>query len=75
VDVEVRSVAGEVPLFPVVNKADLADQAAYGDTDMAFMARSLRCGFLKTSAKTGEGVQDAFLRLARIVADRQLGLG
>lgn len=71
----VRSVAGEVPLFLVVNKADLADQAEYGDTDMAFMARSLRCGFLKTSAKTGENVEEAFLRISRIVAERQLRLG
>lgn len=68
----VRSVAGEVPLVLVLNKADLAEQAAFGDTDMAFMARNLKCGYLRTSARTGENVEEAFLRLARVVAGHQL---
>jgi hypothetical protein len=58
-----RSAAGDVPSIVALNKADLADQWALTAADSS---KLITGGFhtLKTSAKTGSGVEDAFLWLA-----------
>jgi len=58
-----RSAAGEVPSMVALNKADLADQWILGQGDEAALAA--RGHLLKTSAKTGAGVEAAFAWLAR----------
>src|SRR5881296_801624 len=54
----VESVAGKVPVMLVANKAELAD--AFG------------CTYLLTSAKNGQNVEDAFLRLATEIATARM---
>jgi small GTP-binding protein len=58
-----RSAAGDVPAIVALNKCDLQDQWVVGATDTS---KLIAGGFhvLKTSAKTGEGVEDAFRWLA-----------
>jgi len=58
-----REVMGDVPFTLVVNKADLADQ---WEIDTAVVDKLAEEGWdvLPTSAKSGEGVEDAFTRLA-----------
>jgi len=58
-----RSAAGEVPSVVAMNKADLKDQWTFTSADSA---KLIGAGFhlLMTSAKTGEGVEDAFRILA-----------
>jgi len=58
-----RAAAGEVPSIVALNKADLKDQWLLSSADNAKLIAN---GFhtLTTSAKTGEGVEDAFRWLA-----------
>lgn len=58
-----RSAAGDVPSIVALNKADLKEQWLLGAADTAKLITS---GFhvLTTSAKTGEGVEDAFRLIA-----------
>ncbi len=57
---------GKLPLLVVANKYDLTDDWDVVDADLEALAED-SCGLLKTSAKTGEGVEDAFITLARHV--------
>jgi small GTP-binding protein len=58
-----RSAAGDVPSIVAINKADLKDQWLVTPADTAKLIAN---GFhtLTTSAKSGEGVEDAFRLLA-----------
>ncbi len=68
----VESVAGKVPVVLVANKADLTAEAQFGAVDLAEMADALGCTYLLTSAKNGQNVEDAFLRLATQIATARL---
>jgi len=58
-----RSAAGDVPSIVAINKADLKDQWVITPADTA---KLITKGFhtITTSAKTGEGVEDAFKWIA-----------
>jgi len=62
----VRQVEGDQPIEILINKADLADKWEIGDPELAKLEENGR-RIRKTSARTGEGVEDAFLALARSV--------
>ena len=59
-----RSAAGDVPSIVAFNKYDLKDQWLVSQTDAA---KLIKGGFrmMTTSAKTGEGVEETFLALAK----------
>ena len=62
----VREQAGEIPFIFLVNKADLAAEWEISKADLeALTARGWR--ILRTSAKTGEGVEDAFAQVAEVM--------
>ncbi len=58
------AVVGRVPVVLVINKADLESQ---WEVDARALVRMAEEGWpiIRTSAKTGTGVEEAFLRLAR----------
>jgi small GTP-binding protein len=60
---------GKVPFVLALNKVDVADQ---WQVDQASLEQVGQAGWkiVRTSAKTGEGVEDAFLILARAMASR-----
>jgi signal recognition particle receptor subunit beta len=60
---QVRRDVGPLPYVLVLNKADLPDQWSVEDTDLGVGAPG-QIDVLRTSAKTGEGVGDAFVKLA-----------
>jgi len=63
-----EGVVGQVPFILVLNKADLADEWRVDDRALWKMAED-GWSVIKTSAKTGAGVEDAFVKLAqRMVA-------
>lgn len=68
----VERTAGPVPRVVAVNKADLAERAAFSRADVAASASAAGCEVVYTSAKTGEGVENAFLVLAHAVARRRI---
>jgi small GTP-binding protein len=61
-----QGVVGPVPFVLVLNKADLASEWRLDDKALYKMAEE-GWTIIKTSAKTGEGVEDAFLKLTRKV--------
>jgi small GTP-binding protein len=68
----VQSVSGVVPVLLLGNKSDLEAEAQVGGPEVAQTATVLRCGHLLTSAKTGRNVEDAFLRLAGLIAKERV---
>jgi small GTP-binding protein len=66
-----RSATGDVPSIVALNKADLRDHWALKSSDTK---RLLADGFhaLNTSAKTGDGVEDAFVWLAKATLDASI---
>ena len=68
----VEQVVGKVPILIAVNKSDLTSGAAYGERDVEQVARAFDCEYLMTSAKTGDGVEEAFRRLGTLVTASQL---
>ncbi len=59
----VRASVGDMPAVVALNKADLTDQWALTDADTGALA-ALPWKVLTTSAKTGDGVEEAFQWLA-----------
>lgn len=69
-EAKVRNEIGEVPFLLILNKADLKSQWTLDEKDIASLeADGWRCH--ETSAKTGDGVEEAFLALTEaMVGDR-----
>lgn len=63
-------ISGDVPIYIVVNKKDLADRRSFTETEIRQVAEPFGAPFLLTSAKTGEFVEDAFNSLAIEIVDR-----
>ncbi len=59
----VREAAGEVPELLALNKSDLTDRWTLAAGDEQALAQAW--DMVKTSAKTGTGVEDAFQRIGR----------
>jgi len=58
-----REAAGDVPAVLALNKADLTDRWVIGGRDEETLAREW--SMVRTSAKTGDGVEEVFLRIGR----------
>lgn len=65
---QVKQVVGDVPCVVIANKADLMDQWEIDIKDLDALAAA-NGQVLRTSAKTGEGVEAAFASLGRAVLD------
>ncbi len=65
----VIGVTGVVPVLILGNKADLRDDGEIGPRDLEDYAAGRGCPHLVTSARTGENVEEAFRRLATMVAE------
>ena len=59
----IQTVAGPVPVHVVVNKADLADEAELEEAAVKTFCEGRSWPWSYTSAKTGEGVEEAFVAL------------
>lgn len=57
------NVVGTVPIVPIINKSDLP--SALSAEDLASVREIMGTDFLRTSAKMGTGVPEAFERLGR----------
>lgn len=66
----VRHVAGEVPIYVLVNKMDLEDEFDLKLAEVSKYSRALGSPFAFTSAKTGKNVEKAFTELANWILSR-----
>ena len=62
---EFSKVAGKVPIIPLANKCDMTSRV----TEESLRSASAILGkdFRRTSAKTGDGVEEAFLQLGKLM--------
>lgn len=60
----VQRTFGPMPFILVLNKADLVDQWALDETSLGLLAKN-GWQIVRTSAKTGQGVEQTFAALAR----------
>lgn len=63
-------IAGEVPVYLVVNKMDMLSRRAVTDQEIRRIAELFEAPVLMTSARTGASVEDAFNSLAIDIVDR-----
>ena len=69
----IRSVAGDIPTFGLVNKKDLDPDPGFAAGEVEAFFEKRGWPWLYTSAKTGVGVEEGFRRLAEtILADRPI---
>lgn len=68
----IRAAAGTVPTYVVANKADLADEQQLDRAMLESYCTQRGWGWSFTSAKTGEGVEDAFGRLVDLILSGRL---
>ncbi|MGI0149177.1 MAG: Rab family GTPase [Thermoplasmata archaeon] len=59
----IRSVAGDIPTFGLVNKRDLPADPGFAEGEVEAFFEKRGWSWSYTSAKTGEGVEDSFRRL------------
>ncbi len=70
---EILKITGEKPIIFVGNKYDLKENAEWGEEDLKSMAEKYNAvKYLFTSAKTGEGVEEAFVTLATKLVEKKL---
>jgi small GTP-binding protein len=62
---EFSRVAGKVPVIPLINKCDLPPNLT--EELLASASTVIGQDFRRTSAKTGEGVEEAFRQLGRLI--------
>lgn len=65
-------VAGDVPVYILVNKIDLGDRRVVTEEQIRKIAEPFAASYVFTSAKTGEFVEDAFNAAAVEVVDRAI---
>lgn len=59
-----RNTVGEVPFLLLINKSDLKNQWEFDQSDLGSLALQAKA-IIETSAKTGEGVEEAFTALTK----------
>ncbi len=67
----IQTVAGPIPTYVVVNKADLVDEAALDEATVKTFCEGRGWPWSSTSAKTGKGVEEAFVALVQGVLAAQ----
>ncbi len=66
-----ESITGHIPMVFIGNKDDLTDQSVVTRQDIEKIATSYGSPAIVTSAKTGENVETAFMRLASLLTARK----
>ena len=62
---EFSKVAGKVPIIPLANKCDMASRVT--EESLRSVSAIIGKDFRRTSAKTGDGVEEAFLQLGKLM--------
>ena len=65
-----KDARGEQPILLVGNKTDLIENIKVNENEASDFASKHGMEFIKTSAKTGENVEVAFLNLIKVILDK-----
>ena len=66
---ELQKVEGRVPVVVLGNKSDLKKEVDTDEEDILAVAEEFNAPYLKTSAKTGKNVEEAFEQLVRMARE------
>lgn len=66
----IHETTDNVDIVLIANKIDLPDRTVSTEEGEA-LAKEFQCPYFETSAKTGEGINEAFIALAKIVKERK----
>ncbi len=69
---QIDRIVGAVPIVLAVNKVDLPHAQHMPETNIRRFAHAFDCEVVRTSAKTGENVEEVFWRLSRLVINQAL---
>jgi len=69
---QIDRIAGSVPIVLAVNKSDLPAAKHLPEAELRKFAHAFDCDIVRTSAKTGENVEEVFWRLAGLVIHKAL---
>jgi len=67
-----KDARGDEPMLLIGNKSDLSDNILIEDSEAMELAQNYNMEFISTSAKTGENVEEAFLRVIKTILDKSL---
>ncbi len=62
---ELWEFTGRIPIVLLGNKVDLGNFRAVRERDVRYFAERVPCHYIETSAKQGQGVEEAFIELAK----------
>ncbi|MFQ5986222.1 MAG: Rab family GTPase [Thermoplasmata archaeon] len=65
----VQEVAGPLPSYLLATKVDLTERVSLSEQELDAACRGWDCSWQFCSAKTGQGVEEAFEKLTRLVLD------
>ncbi|MFQ5552453.1 MAG: Rab family GTPase [Thermoplasmata archaeon] len=65
----VQEVAGPLPSYLLGSKVDLTDEVSLSEADLNAACAGWDCSWQFSSAKTGQGVEEAFEKLTRLILD------
>ncbi len=69
---QIDRIAGAVPIVLAMNKVDLPEAKHIPESDIRKFTHAFDCAVVRTSAKTGSNVEEAFWRLAGLVIHQAL---
>ena len=67
-----KDARGDEPLLLIGNKKDLTDTIKIEDSEALVLAKSFNMEFISTSAKTGDNVEEAFLKVLKTILNKSL---
>ncbi|MFX1594725.1 MAG: hypothetical protein ACFFBK_01540, partial [Promethearchaeota archaeon] len=65
-----RDARDEAPIILIGNKSDLEQQVKISESEAVNYAKMNKMDLVITSAKTGQNVEDAFIKLTKIILDQ-----
>ncbi len=65
-----NKISGKIPIVILANKVDLEDKKLFGDQEVKFLANKYSGTHFMTSAKTGQGVEEAFHALGKMMMQK-----
>ena len=69
---QIDRIAGSLPIVLALNKVDLPKEKHIPESTVRKFERAFDCEVVRTSAKTGENVEEVFWRLSRFMINRAL---
>ncbi len=65
----IKGAKSKIPAIIIANKADMEEDVKITDAEIESLAKEMGVKWFKTSAKTGENINEAFTKIAKLILD------